>query len=314
MKTLYTTSAKRASDFILNGDVVAFPTETVYGVGANAYNAGAVGKIFAAKGRPADNPLIVHIAAPGQLPSVVASISKGAERLIDAFFPGPLTLVLNKNKKISSAATAGLSTVGVRIPDHPVAKRLLEECGVPVAAPSANISGRPSPTTWQAVKNDLHGKIPCVLKGNPSRVGVESTVVDCTGNIPVILRAGGISLEALREIIPSTRIDKSSGARAVKSPGVKYRHYSPLGYVFIVSGVEETVAMGSAAYIGIRKIGRSKFGITQICRNEEEYARSLFHFFRECDRRGIETIYCEQVSETGIGLALMDRIRKASIQ
>lgn len=312
MKTLITSSIVRASEIILENNLVAFPTETVYGLGANAFHSDAVKKIFEAKGRPSDNPLIVHIAETGQLPTVVAKIPSFAEKLIVEFFPGPLTLVLPKNKKISPLVTAKLQTVGVRIPQHSIARKFLKECGVPVAAPSANISGKPSPTTWQAVRDDLNGKIPCILKGNPSLIGVESTVVDCTGTSPVILRAGGITLEQLRETIPSTRIGKLRGP--VKSPGVKYRHYSPLAYVFIVSGVDETVPMKRSAYIGLQKVGRTFFGLKKICRSEKEYAHSLFHFFRECDARKIETIYCEQVSEDGIGLALMDRIRKAAMQ
>ncbi|MDD8017317.1 MAG: L-threonylcarbamoyladenylate synthase [Bacteroidota bacterium] len=314
MKTKLTISPAVAAEFILQESVVAFPTETVYGLGANAFSGNAVKKIFEAKGRPSDNPLIVHIAEMGQLPSVVATIPSYAEKLMEEFFPGPLTLVLPKNKKISNAATAGLRTVGVRIPNHPVAKKFLAECGVPIAAPSANISGKPSPTTWQAVKFDMNGKISCILKGNPSRVGVESTVVDCTGNLPVILRAGGVTLEQLRSIIPSTRIGKHHIDGKAKSPGVKYRHYSPMAYVFIVSGIEETVPMKSSAYIGLGSSDKKKFGLKKICRDEHEYARSLFHFFRECDTKKIETIYCESVSEGGIGLALMDRIRKAAIQ
>jgi len=313
MHTLITSSYKSASEFIARNNVVAFPTETVYGLGANAFESDAVKKIFIAKGRPSDNPLIVHVGSLDQIPSVVSSIPRYAEKLIQAFFPGPLTLVLPKNKKISSLATAGLATVGVRIPKHTVAQKFLKECGVPVAAPSANLSGSPSPTTWQAVKHDLNGRIPCILKGNPSRIGVESTVLDCTGSSPVILRAGGVTLEQLRTIIPSTRLQKQQ-TNVPKSPGVKYRHYSPLAYVFIVSGPDETVPMKSSAYIGMRSGGRNNFGLKKICRNGEEYARSLFHFFRLCDAKKIETIYCEQVSEDGIGLALMDRIRKAAVQ
>ncbi len=313
MRTLITTSYRSAAEFILQHDIVAFPTETVYGLGANAFESNAIKKIFIAKGRPFDNPLIVHVGSFEQISSVVSSIPRAAEKLMEEFFPGPLTLVLPKNKKISSFVTAGLSTVGVRIPKHSIAQKFLKECGVPIAAPSANRSGTPSSTTWQAVKHDLNGKISCILKGNPSRVGVESTVVDCTRSSPVILRAGGVTLEQLREIIPSTRLQKQQ-TKIPRSPGMKYRHYSPLAYVFIVSGVNETVPMKSSAYIGMQNVGRSQFGLKKICRNEEEYARSLFHFFRECDDKGIETIYCERVSEDGIGLALMDRIRKAAIQ
>lgn len=313
MRTLITTSYKAAADYISRNQVAAFPTETVYGLGANAFESDAVKKIYAAKGRPSDNPLIVHVGSVEQIPSVVSSIPKQAEKLIEEFFPGPLTLVLPKNKRISALATAGLSTVGVRIPQHELAQKFLIECGLPVAAPSANLSGSPSPTSWQAVKNDLNGRIPCILKGDPSRVGVESTVVDCTGSSPVILRAGGVTLEQLREVISSTRLQKQQ-SNVPKSPGVKYRHYSPFAYVFIVSGVSETVPMKRSAYIGLNSVGKSAFGMKKICRNEAEYARSLFQFFRDCDAHDMETIYCEQVSEDGIGLALMDRIRKAAMQ
>ncbi|MFA6456090.1 MAG: L-threonylcarbamoyladenylate synthase [Bacteroidota bacterium] len=313
MRTLITTSFRTAANIIAHRNVVAFPTETVYGLGANAFESEAVKKIFVAKGRPSDNPLIVHVGVKEQIPTVVSSMPRYAEKLLDEFFPGPITLVLPKNKRISSLVTAGLTTVGVRIPKHDIAQKFLTECGVPVAAPSANLSGSPSPTTWHAVKKDLNGRIPCILKGDPSRIGVESTVVDCTGSTPVILRAGGVTLEQLREIIPGTRLQKQQ-SKIPKSPGLKYRHYSPLAYVFIVSGMEETVPMKTSAYIGLRSVGRSAFGLKKICRDEEEYARSLFHFFRECDQKKIETIYCEQLSEDGIGLAVMDRIRKAAIQ
>ncbi len=313
MRTQITSSYRSAAEAIAHNNVAAFPTETVYGLGANAFVPDAVKKIFIAKGRPSDNPLIVHIGSVDQISSVISSMPHYAEKFIQEFFPGPLTLVLPKNKKISSLVTAGLSTVGVRIPKHTLAQKFLNECGVPVAAPSANLSGSPSPTTWQAVRSDLNGRIPCILKGNPSRVGVESTVVDCTGSRPVILRAGGVTLEQLRGIISSTRLQKHQAA-IPKSPGLKYRHYSPLAYVFIVSGVSETVPMKSSAYIGTQSVQRNTFGMKKICRNQAEYARSLFHFFRECDAKKIQTIYCEQVSEDGIGLALMDRIRKAAVQ
>jgi L-threonylcarbamoyladenylate synthase len=313
MHTIITTSYRTASKFISNNEITAFPTETVYGLGANAFESTAVKKIFIAKGRPSDNPLIVHVAEVDQIPSVASSMPRYAEKLVEEFFPGPLTLVLPKNKKIAMNVTAGLLTVGVRIPNNPIAKKFLKECGVPVAAPSANISGSPSPTTWQAVKNDLNGRIPCILKGNPSRIGVESTVLDCTGSAPVILRAGGITLEQLRKIIPATRLQKHQGT-IPKSPGIKYRHYSPFAYVFIVSSMIETVPLKSSAYIGLHSNGKNNFGLKKICRTKEDYARSLFHFFRECDKKNIETIYCESVSEDGIGLAIMDRIRKASHQ
>ncbi|NUN69881.1 MAG: threonylcarbamoyl-AMP synthase [Bacteroidetes bacterium] len=313
MRTLITTSYRTAAASISRGQVAAFPTETVYGLGADACNTEAVQRIFTAKGRPSDNPLIVHVGDRNEIGTVVSSVPAYAERLFDAFSPGPLTLVLPKHKRISPLVTAGLRTVGVRIPAHTLARKFLNACGVPVAAPSANLSGSPSPTTWQAVRHDLEGRIPCILKGVPSTIGLESTVVDCTGPAPVILRAGGITLEELRQIVPSTRLQKQQ-SRVPKSPGMKYRHYSPLAYVFIVSGMEETVPMKSSAYIGLHASRGAAFGLKKICRTEKEYARALFHFFRECDRKGIQTIYCEQVSESGIGLALMDRIRKAAWQ
>jgi len=314
MKTHITTSPTIAAEYILDNKLVAFPTETVYGLGANAYQRDAVKKIFTAKGRPSDNPLIVHIADIGQLPSVVSKIPSHAEKLMEKFFPGPLTLVLPKNKNISPLVTAGLQTVGVRIPQHTLALKFLYACGIPVAAPSANLSGKPSPTHWQSVKHDLNNKIACILKAQSSEVGVESTVVDCTVRTPIILRAGGVALEELREILPTIRIGKHYSNGAVLSPGIKYRHYSPKATVHIISNTEEIVPDDNAAYIGMQRLNRKNIRLMKMCHNKKEYARSLFYFFRRCDKKNIRTIYCESVSEDGIGLALMDRIRKASQQ
>jgi L-threonylcarbamoyladenylate synthase len=313
MNTKTTQSPSLAARYIAHGEVVAFPTETVYGLGANIFNESAIRKIFEAKGRPSDNPLIAHIADLNQLPGIVREIPAQAQKLIEAFFPGPLTLVLPKREQVPLIATAGLNTIGVRMPQHPIARQFLSACGVPLAAPSANLSGRPSPTTWQAVREDLNGRIACILKGDPAKVGLESTVVDCTGSVPVILRAGGVTLEELREIIPETKLANPDHTEAPKSPGMKYRHYSPNARVVISNFPQFTVPVGESAYIGIdsppRLDGFKKF---LLCQDVAEYAHSLFQFFRECDEEGIQTIFCQAVQEEGLGLALMDRIRRAA--
>lgn len=313
MKTKITQSPTLAARYIAFGEVVAFPTETVYGLGANIFAEEAIRKIFEAKGRPSDNPLIAHIADLSQLKSITSEITPIAQKLIDAFFPGPLTLVLPKHAQVPAIATAGLKTVGVRMPSHPTAQQLLRACGVPLVAPSANLSGRPSPTTWQAVREDLDGRIACILKGAQTKVGLESTVVDCTGEVPVILRAGGVTLEQLREVVPEIQVADSTSAEAPKSPGMKYRHYSPRAQVFVSSFSQFTLPGEGAAYIGIVPPPRSEaFQKVQLCKDVAEYAHSLFQFFRECDEAEINSIYCQPVSEEGLGLALMDRIRRAA--
>lgn len=313
MKTKTTQSPSLAARYIANGEVVAFPTETVYGLGANIFNEEAIRKIFEAKGRPSDNPLIAHIADLSQLKSVASEVPPIAEKLVEAFFPGPLTLVLPKHKQIPAVATAGLNTVGVRMPSHPIAQQLLRACGVPLVAPSANLSGRPSPTTWQAVREDLSGRIACILKGDQTKVGLESTVVDCTGKVPLILRAGGITLEQLRAVIPETGVAADDDSGAPKSPGTKYRHYSPRAQVFVANFPQHIVPANEAAYIGIDPPSRVEaFQKTLLCKDVAEYAHSLFQFFRECDDSEVKTIYCQAVSEEGLGLALMDRIRRAA--
>ena len=226
MKTELTESVLIAADFIRAGEVVAFPTETVYGLGASVFDETAIARIFAAKGRPGDNPLIAHIAAVEQLELLAREIPPAARLLIDNFFPGPLTVILPKRDEVPLLATGGLATIGVRMPDHPLAHQFLQACGVPLVAPSANISGRPSPTTWQAVYQDLNGRIACILCGEPTRVGLESTVVDCTAVMPVVLRAGAITIEQLRTVIPGISLADHRESAVPKSPGMKYRHYS----------------------------------------------------------------------------------------
>lgn len=308
VKTLLTSSPDAAAEVIKRGGVVAFPTETVYGLGADIFNEAAITKVFEAKGRPADNPLIAHVAEAEQIKMLTDHLTPGAQRLLQTFAPGPLTVVVRKSQAVPLIATAGLETIGIRMPRLPIAREFLVACGVPVVAPSANLSGRPSPTTWEAVHEDLDGRIDCLLKGSSSEIGLESTVVDCTQETPVILRAGAVSIEELREIFPDIRISTAEDAEPPRSPGLKHRHYSPKAAV--VLGNVHRVTRNSG-FIGLHD-PEAVFKVIRICRDLEEYAHSLYEFFRECDRMRIETIYCEPVTESGLGTALMDRIRRAA--
>jgi L-threonylcarbamoyladenylate synthase len=311
MKTLVTDSPETASEFIRSGGIVAFPTETVYGLGADIFNEQAITKVFEAKNRPADNPLIAHVSDSDQVLLLASTVPDPAKAFINAFFPGPLTLVLPKRGQVPDIATAGLDTVGVRMPGETITHEFLAACGTPLVAPSANVSGRPSPTTWQAVLEDLDGKIDCVLKGPPSRFGLESTVVDCTGDHPVLLRSGAVSIEQLRTVVPDT-VSYDGGAEAsVKSPGMKHRHYSPRAKVVLVAPGEQLPVSGNCGYIGTRE-PPAACKMERLCATPEEYAGALFDFFRRCDRMGLDKIFCETVDESGIGVALMDRLRRAA--
>lgn len=313
MKTLLTASPEEAAAFIRRGEIVAFPTETVYGLGADAFNEEAIRKIFAAKERPADNPLIVHLADLGQLPRVAARVPPAAQALVEAFFPGPLTLILPRRAEVPAVVSGGLPTVGVRMPRHPVAQAFLAACGVPVAAPSANRSGRPSPTTWEAVRADLEGRIPCILVGERTEAGLESTVVDCTGETPVVLRAGVVTLEALRAVLPGTRLAEATAEALARSPGARYRHYAPRARVRLVDAPEAAEPGADAAYIGLAPPpDPDAFGRVRVVKSVEAYAHELFDFFRRCDAEGIRTIYCQPVPPAGLGLALMDRLHRAA--
>jgi L-threonylcarbamoyladenylate synthase len=311
MRTKLTSSPDVAARYIFSGEVVAFPTETVYGLGANVFDEDAIEKLFVAKGRPADNPLIAHIGSLSQLELLVDDIPPMAAKLVDGFFPGPLTIVLPKRADVPAMATAGLDTIGVRMPLHKLALTFIRACRLPLVAPSANLSGKPSPTTWQAVKADLDGRIACILKGEPTDVGLESTVVDCTDDVPIVLRAGAITLEQLQEVIPATRLAMPDVMAPARSPGLKYKHYAPHAQVVIVAGANAAIPATDAAFIGLHP-PPSAFQHIQLCANVEEYAQKLFQFFRDCDAAGINVIYCQAVSEAGLGLALMDRIRRAA--
>ena len=303
----------RAASHLREGKLVAFPTETVYGLGADAYDTSAVLAIFEAKCRPRDNPLIVHVATLAQLRQVASSIPPLALGLIEAFFPGPLTLILPRHPELPAVTTGGLDTVAVRMPAHTVARAFLAACNRPVAAPSANVSGRPTATTWRAVLEDLRGSIACLLRDDGRAAGLESTVVDCTGNKPVLLRPGVVSLEALRQVAPATVAEQPGPGEPVRSPGMHYRHYAPHCRIHLVRNPGDAVPEEAAAYIGLDAVPEpAAFGAVSICADAEAYARTLFRFFRRCDRLGISDIYCQTTDSSGIGRALMDRLCRAS--
>lgn len=311
MKTLLTVSIPKAATFIKKGQVVAFPTETVYGLGANVYDEKAIKKIFKAKGRPKDNPLIVHITSKKDIQVLVKEIPETAKKIISKFFPGPITIILKKNEIISNSVTAGLDTIAIRMPSSKIARDLIKICGVPIAAPSANLSGSPSPTSFMHVLNDFRGKIPCILIGPNAKYGLESTVIDCTSAVPQILRPGVITLEQLRKI--DKRIKYKSKTTKIKSPGQKYKHYAPKAQLQITNHkLQIENIKDNSAFIGLAKSIGNNFAMKKICKDMNVYAKNLFSFFRECDNKGIKIIYAEKVSEKGIGLAIMNRLKKAA--
>ncbi len=304
MKTKLTTRVSEAAKAILAGNLVAFPTETVYGLGANAFDERAVKKIFVAKGRPADNPLIVHIWSKKQIAEIASEVSPVAKKLVYKCFPGQLTVVVKKNARIPNIVTAGLPTVCIRMPSLPIACAFLKQCGVPVAAPSANLSSKPSPTTWQHVLHDMDGRIPLILKGPKCEHGLESTVIDCTKKIPVLLRPGAVTVEELEEVVG--RINIPIAIKKALSPGMKYRHYSPNGKVHLMKRGAKIPF--NCAFIGF---SNPKTAYKIKVKTAAEYAKKLYWFFRECDLRGIENIYAEIPEKKGVGRALLNRLEKA---
>jgi len=313
--TVLTKDPSEAAAFIKNGGIAAFPTETVYGLGANVFDETAITRVFEAKQRPPDNPLIAHIASPEQIEELATDVNEHARKFIDEFFPGPLTVVLNKTDTVPDIATAGLKTIGIRMPSNELAHTFIKACRVPLVAPSANLSGRPSPTTWQAVLEDLDGRINCILQGEPTSIGLESTVVDCSGGTPALLRPGAISLRQLQAVVPETHPAEDLSDVPAKSPGLRHQHYAPRAKVHVIDPRSdlkfEISDLRFAAYIGLDR-PKEQFKMERLCPTVENYGHSLFEFFRECDRRGIETIYCQAVGDSGIGAALMDRIRRAA--
>ena len=317
-----------AGEILKNGGIVAIPTETVYGLAADAFNPEAVAKIFEAKGRPQDNPVIVHIASREQLPQVVSSAPEKAEKLMDAFWPGPLTLVLPKNEAVPAAVCAGLPTVAVRLPKDKDTCAIIEAAGTPLAAPSANVSGSPSPTKALHVMNDLKGKIDAVVKDSGlCEVGLESTVIDMTKDVPVLLRPGAVTPEQIEEVIGKIEIGKGvleelPEDEAVVSPGMKYRHYAPKIQVILVKGSYEkyrdflndrqsskNVALcykGEGTDIGCPVIS---YGLKL---SPEEQAKELFDALRRIDKMAVNVVYARCPEPEGIGLALYNRLIRAA--
>lgn len=325
----------QAAAIIKRGGLVAFPTETVYGLGANGLDSRAVTGIYRAKGRPADNPLILHIANPNQVDKL-SSPTAVARQLMEKFWPGPLTLVLPKIGNIPTEVTGGLDTVAVRMPNHPVALALIEAAGVPVAAPSANSSGRPSPTTANHVLGDLEGRIDAILDGGPAGMGLESTVLDLTSEIPIILRPGGVTFEQLQDTLGAINIDPSvlgeklPENRAPRSPGMKYLHYAPAAKVILFEG--ECALISRAIRERAEELTRKgiRVGILATKENVASYpdgaiilemgsrkkpleaASVLFGHLRDFDRLEVDVIFAEGLETKGMGLAVMNRLRRAA--
>ncbi|OAO82461.1 YrdC/Sua5 family protein required for threonylcarbamoyladenosine (t(6)A) formation in tRNA [Anoxybacillus flavithermus] len=318
---------KQAAAYLQRGELVAFPTETVYGLGANAMSTSAVENIFIAKGRPSDNPLIVHIATKEQLYDVACDIPSVAYTLMDHFWPGPLTLVLPKKDAVSPRVTAGLNTVAVRMPNHPIALALIQASGLPIAAPSANRSGRPSPTTAKHVLDDLDGRIAAVVDGGATGVGVESTVIDCTSAIPTILRPGGVTKEEIERVIGAVDIDRALVEKEAvpKSPGMKYTHYAPKAPLVVVYGspsflqqvVNEKRASGFAVGVLTTEERRDTYeaDVVIACGRRSDLrtvAKQLYDALRAFDETHVHFIYSEAFPNEGIGVAIMNRLLKAA--
>ncbi|WP_455257593.1 L-threonylcarbamoyladenylate synthase [Peptoniphilus asaccharolyticus] len=314
-----------------SGGLVVFPTETVYGLGADGLNPEALKKVYQAKNRPGDNPLILHIAEISQLDGIVENISEDAKNMMEMFWPGPLTLIMNRTENVPDETTAGLETVAVRMPSHEVARAILSYCKKPIAAPSANISGKPSTTSFQRVFEDLNGKVEVIVDGGKATVGIESTVVDTTVNPPLILRPGKVTKEDLQVVVPNIGIDESIISKdesiVPKSPGQKYKHYAPKAeaYCFVgnldnvvkeinkriteqknkkiaVLATDETVEGYEGAHF-LASLGSRE--------NLEEIASNLFEDLRKCDDEKVDIIYVEGFELRGLGVSIMNRLLKA---
>ncbi|MBQ9562779.1 MAG: threonylcarbamoyl-AMP synthase [Lachnospiraceae bacterium] len=324
-----------AGRIICEGGLVAFPTETVYGLGADALQEEAARKIYAAKGRPSDNPLIVHITKMEDLEALAEEVPECARKLAEAFWPGPLTMVFPKKPAVPYGTTGGLDTVAVRMPSHPLARDLIRVSGRFLAAPSANASGRPSPTRASHVKDDLDGRIDMILDGGEVNIGLESTVVDVTGEVPTILRPGYVTQEMMQRVVGRVEIDRAILEENVdrhfvpKAPGMKYRHYAPKGSLTVVEGEEEAVireicrlaeeGVKAGKRVGIiateETAGRYPAGMVRVIgsrADEESVAHGLFAILREFDDLEAQLIYSEGFGEQGLGRAIMNRLLKAA--
>lgn len=329
----------KVGELINNGEVIVFPTETVYGLGANAFDSNAVSKIFSIKNRPNDNPLIVHVSSIEMMKHLVDEIDEDTEKLINKFWPGPLTVILRKNQLVPEITTAKLDTVAIRMPNHPIALDIIKASGTPIAAPSANISGRPSATNVQDAFTDLNGKVPLIINGGDCKIGIESTVINMTSKPYMIVREGYITKEQIEETIEKEiEICKEKEYEKPISPGMKYKHYSPDAKVLVakrrdgrlktlydmfyaiqnlkdnkkISGRKEILVILSEPLLKTLKEEFLKIARVVEFKNNIEMARSLFKIFRNADRIGIKYIIIEGVSEYGIGRAIMERIQKAA--
>ena len=323
-------SIAEAGMIAAQGGLVAFPTETVYGLGASAYDETSVARIYAAKGRPSDNPLIVHIADISDIDRLAESVSAEARRLIEAFMPGPFTIILKKSPLVPGAVTAGMDTVGIRFPENDTAQRFIRAAGVPIAAPSANLSGKPSPTEAKHVIDDMTGRIDAVIDGGSCSVGVESTIVDASGAVPVVLRPGGVTYEELTAVVPETVIDphilESMGeGERPKCPGMKYKHYAPDVEVTVIEGamdavkkkIDELLLKNSGKVCGVLTMSDNAYDSAVILcagKTNREYAKNLFSCLREFDKLGAEIVFAEFEERDGYGLAVRNRLYKAAAQ
>ncbi len=323
-----------AAKILQEGGLVAFPTETVYGLGGNGLDGAACEKIYLAKGRPSDNPLILHISEFEELDAIVREISPAAKKLMDAFWPGPLTMVFPKADIVPVKATGGLDTVAVRFPSHPVARAIIKAAGLPIAAPSANSSGKPSPTRASHVEYDLNGKIDMIVDGGAAEWGLESTIVDVSGDVPMILRPGAVTKEMMEEVVGRVEIDpailtKPAADLKPKAPGMKYTHYSPKAEVILVKGEKQAVADEINRLAALDMSNGKKTGVmaTEETKNlyhadiilslgsrerPEEIGANLFKLLRKFDFLGAEKVYSEVFSEEGEGMAIMNRLNKAA--
>lgn len=322
-----------AARLIKEGKLVAFPTETVYGLGANGLDEDAVLKIFKAKGRPQDNPLILHIQSIDQLQALVKDIPEIAHKCIERFWPGPLTMIFKRSSIIPDVITGGLDTVAIRMPENKIALKLIKESNVPIAAPSANLSGKPSPTSANHVIKDLLGRVDMIIDGGSTGVGLESTVLDLSGDLPMILRPGGVTIEDLREIIPDVTQDlatiKESQDIVPKSPGQKYRHYAPAAEMRVYSGDLDSIVHSINMACDDLKLQGKKIGIMATEETKDRYnvgiikvvgtrekketiATNLFHVIRQFDDENVDIILAEGVEADHIGTAIMNRMMKAS--
>lgn len=296
----------QAADVIRGGGLVVFPTETVYGLGANTFDPDAVTNIYRAKNRPADNPLISHICSMEQVYDLAAEVPDNAVKVMEHFWGGPLTVILKRKGSVPAAVSAGLDTVSIRFPSHSIAYELIRQSGVPIAAPSANLSGSPSPTTAKHAVDDMMGRVDMIIDGGDSFIGVESTVVDMTGEVPVILRPGAVTAEDIAAVTGAC-VYGADFADAPKCPGMKYTHYSPKAEVYAVSDMSKIPGEEDAAVLTYGGTGTYNAGDTV-----EDYAAKLFYFLRKADEDGYKTVYARLPEEKGIGIAVRNRLLKSA--